>query len=227
MPDDAERHLATGWACMACKRSGVRIPEAPPGQRPVETGSGSSGSKTGSKTRATHASYPRKHWLPCCRCPAPTRSSISPTSASTSAARPARPTAVSCWRTSAPQPPTPVRFPATVPGVMSSAQAAAVVLANIGRGGAAGRERPTSCLARTMSRSRGSAGSGSGRQLAGRWRLLIRILFIRDSLVRGGGRCPGRPLCAPGADGRLRLVLACDRSCPADIRHLADLAIRE
>jgi len=48
------RRLATGRPGMACKRSGVRIPYAPPpGQRPVETGSRSSGSKMGSKTRAT------------------------------------------------------------------------------------------------------------------------------------------------------------------------------
>ena len=40
------------------------------------------------------------------------------------------------------------------------------------------------------------------------------------------GRRPERPLCAPGADVRLRLVSACHRNCPADIRHLADLAIR-
>jgi hypothetical protein len=37
---------------MACRRSGVQIPLAPPGQRLAETGSRSSGSKTGSKPLA-------------------------------------------------------------------------------------------------------------------------------------------------------------------------------
>jgi hypothetical protein len=37
---------------MACRRSGVQVPLAPPGQRHGETGSRSSGSKTGSKPLA-------------------------------------------------------------------------------------------------------------------------------------------------------------------------------
>jgi hypothetical protein len=56
----------------------------------------------------------------------------------------------------------------------------------------AGRARRASCLARTMSGSRASGGSGSSRQRAGRRRLLMRICFI------GGPFCP-----VPGLEVRM------------------------
>ena len=72
--------------------------------------------------------------------------------------------------------------------------------------GGSGRERPASSSARTMSRSRGSAGCGPG----GRWRddgLLIRIFVHAETPLRGGCRRPERPLCTSDADVRLRLVI--------------------
>jgi hypothetical protein len=60
--------------------------------------------------------------------------------------------------------------------------------------------------------------------------LLIGIFIHAETPLRGGSRRPERPLYASGADVRLWLVIlvsACDRGGPADIRHIAGLAIRE
>ena len=67
-----------------------------------------------------------------------------------------------------------------------------------GRGGRR-RERPASCLARTMSRSGGSAGSGPAGQQAGRCRLLTPILVTETPfcVVVAGARSGPCALGAP------------------------------
>ena len=65
-----------------------------------------------------------------------------------------------------------------------------------GRWGWAGPARRASCLARTMSGSRASSGSGSSHRRAGRWGFLTRICFIGDlssGVSIGGWEAPVSP----------------------------------